>query len=139
MVSNASLTFFHVLVFGLLFCSCVIGFLSWFFFTTEVSAPFRSTLTSSLYLSSRFGIGSGIHLICGRRGGVGDLGVHMQHTSRSILLLWPRFEPHTFHLTVQSSANRPWFYRPELKPTYQWWYSGTGTRRKAAHFSVYFA
>src|SRR6218665_2162388 len=30
-----------------LFCSCVIGFLSCLFFTTKVSAPFRSTLSSS--------------------------------------------------------------------------------------------
>src|SRR6218665_1372287 len=32
------------------FCSCIIGFLSCFFFATEVSAPFRSTLSSSLPL-----------------------------------------------------------------------------------------
>src|SRR6218665_341655 len=41
------LFFMSLMSFVLLFCSCVIGFLSCFFFMTEVSAPFHSTLSSS--------------------------------------------------------------------------------------------
>src|SRR6218665_3172626 len=43
--------FFHVFVFSdLLLCFCVIAFLSYFFFTTEITPPYRLTSSSSLYV-----------------------------------------------------------------------------------------
>jgi len=57
-------------------------------------------------LSSRTGTGSGIHLTCGPRGGVG---VHMEQTSRSKCLPWSGIKPCNSHLAVQHATTRPPF------------------------------
>src|SRR6218665_4082208 len=75
--------FFHVLVFsGLLFSSCVIGFLSCLFFMTKVSTPLSSTLSSGfdwLWFP----------MTCGPRDGVGK---HMEQKSSSKSLSWTGFD-----------------------------------------------
>src|SRR6218665_946400 len=97
--------FFHVLVFsGLLFCSCVIRFLSCFFLYGQ---SMYTLSLDPLYLTlGEFQAWDWLFypLICAPRGGVG---LRMEQKSRSKFLFWPGFEPRITHLAVQHATARP--------------------------------
>ena len=75
------------------------------FFTTEVSAPFRSNPLFLTQVSSRLGTACDIHLTCGSRGGVG---MCMEQKSLSKFLpSWPGFELRTFQLAANNASASP--------------------------------